>query len=199
MIATRPDNAFLLPIFGESGRAKRLGSPNRSRRLRMTNGNGAPPEAAPPPQLNVLAQYTKDLSFENPNAPSSLAPQAQQPAINIQINVSANNLSESEYEVTLSVEGKAENAGKVMFSFDLAYAGVFRIVNVPQENLHPLVMIECPRLLFPFAREIIATSVRDGGFPPLMLDPVDFVGLYRQNLERQAAAQAAPAGQGKPS
>ena len=92
----------------------------------MTDGNGAPPEAAPP-QLNVLAQYTKDLSFENPNAPSSLAPQQQQPAINIQINVSANNIAENEYEVTLSVEGKAENAGKVMFSFDLAYAGVFRI------------------------------------------------------------------------
>ena len=159
----------------------------------MTNGNGAPPEAAPPPQLNVLAQYTKDLSFENPNAPASLAPQQQQPAINIQINVSANNIAENEFEVTLSVEGKAENAGKVMFSFDLAYAGVFRILNVPQENLHPLVMIECPRLLFPFAREIIATAVRDGGFPPLMLDPVDFVGLYRQNLERQAAAQAAQA------
>src|SRR5438874_651945 len=159
----------------------------------MTNGNGAPQEAAPPPQLNVLAQYTKDLSFENPNAPSSLAPQQQQPAINIQINVSANNIAENEYEVTLSVEGKAENAGKVMFSFDLAYAGVFRIVNVPKENLHPLVMIECPRLLFPFAREIIATSVRDGGFPPLMLDPVDFVGLYRQKLgiEQRAVFGAA--------
>ena len=89
----------------------------------------------------------------------------------------------------------AENDGKVMFSFELAYAGVFRIVNVPQENLHPLIMIECPRLLFPFAREIIATAVRDGGFPPLMLDPVDFVGLYRQNMERQAAA----AQQQKPS
>jgi preprotein translocase subunit SecB len=162
----------------------------------MTNGNGTPPEAAPA-QLNVLAQYTKDLSFENPNAPSSLAPQQQQPAINIQINVSANNLSETEYEVTLSVEGKAESGGKLMFSFDLAYAGVFRIVNVPKENLHPTVMIECPRLLFPFAREIIATAVRDGGFPPLMLDPVDFVGLYRQNLERQAAQMQAA--QVKPS
>jgi preprotein translocase subunit SecB len=157
----------------------------------MTNGNGAPPEAAPPPQLNVLAQYTKDLSFENPNAPASLAPQQQQPAINIQINVAANNLSEHEYEVTLSVEGKAEHGDKLMFRFELAYCGVFRILNVPKENLHPLIMIECPRLLFPFAREIIATSVRDGGFPPLMLDPVDFVGLYRQNMERQAAAQAA--------
>lgn len=157
----------------------------------MTNGNGTPPEAAPPPQLNVLAQYTKDLSFENPNAPASLAPQAQQPAINIQINVGAKALADNEYEVTLSIEGKAESGSTLIFSFELQYAGVFRIVNVPQENLHPLVMIECPRLLFPFAREIIATAVRDGGFPPLMLDPVDFVGLYRQNLERQAAAQAA--------
>ena len=161
----------------------------------MTNGNGSPPEAAPP-QLNVLAQYTKDLSFENPNAPGSLQQQQQQPAINIQINVSANNITQNEFEVTLHIEGKAESGGKVLFSFDLAYGGVFRIVNVPQENLHPLVMIECPRLLFPFAREIIATSVRDGGFPPLMLDPVDFVGLYRQNMERQAAAQASAA---KPS
>ncbi|MGB6239478.1 MAG: protein-export chaperone SecB [Bradyrhizobium sp.] len=163
----------------------------------MTNGNGTPPEAAPPPQLNVLAQYTKDFSFENPNAPGSLAPQQQQPAINIQINVSANNVADTDYEVTLSVEGKAESLGKLMFSFELAYAGVFRIANVPKENLHPLVMIECPRLLFPFAREIIATAVRDGGFPPLMLDPVDFVGLYRQNMERQAAQMQAS--QVKPS
>ena len=161
----------------------------------MTNGNGTPPEAAQAAQLNVLAQYIKDLSFENPNAPTSLQQQGQPPQINIQINVSANNLSEQEFEVTLSVEGKAETAGKVMFSFELAYAGVFRIVNVPKENLHPLVMIECPRLLFPFAREIIATAVRDGGFPPLMLDPVDFVGLYRQNMERQMAAQGGQTGQ----
>ncbi|MBU6463099.1 MAG: protein-export chaperone SecB [Bradyrhizobium sp.] len=163
----------------------------------MTNGNGTPIEAAAPPQFNVLAQYTKDLSFENPNAPASLAPQAQQPAINIQINVSANNVGENEYEVILLIEGKAENAGKLMFGFDLAYAGVFRILNAPKESLHPLIMIECPRLLFPFAREIIARSIRDGGFPPLMLDPVDFVGLYRQNMERQAAA--AQAASGKPS
>ena len=153
----------------------------------MTNGNGAPPGAETPPQLNVLAQYTKDLSFENPDAPSSLTPQPTPPQINIQINVNANNIAENDYEVALSIEGKAENGGRVMFSFELVYAGVFRIVNVPKENLHPLVMIECPRLLFPFAREIIATTVQDGGFPPLMLDPVDFVGLYRQNMERQAA------------
>src|SRR5437879_8590148 len=105
----------------------------------MTNGNGAPPEQAAP-QLNVLAQYTKDLSFENPNAPASLAPLQQQPAINIQINVGANNLAENEFEVTLSIEGKAENGGQVMNSFELAYGDVLRIVNVPKENLTPLVM-----------------------------------------------------------
>src|ERR1700754_4022179 len=191
MIATRRTEAFspFERIQTQTGPCSLENAPGETS---MTNGNGTPPEAAPPPQLNVLAQYTKDLSFENPNAPASLAPQSQQPAINIQINVNANNVAENEYEVALLIEGKAENAGKVMFSFDLTYAGIFRIVNVPNENLHPLVMIECPRLLFPFAREIIATSVRDGGFPPLMLDPVDFVGLYRQNMEHQAAtAQAA--------
>jgi preprotein translocase subunit SecB len=155
----------------------------------MTNGNGSPPNEAPLPQLNVMVQYTKDLSFENPNAPRSLGPQQQQPAINIQINVGANAVAEQDYEVTLSIEGKAEIEGTVLFNFELAYAGVFRIQNVPQENLHPVVMIECPRLLFPFAREIIATAVRDGGFPPLLLDPVDFVGLYRQNLTNQSAQQ----------
>lgn len=152
----------------------------------MTNGNGAPLENTAPPQLSVLAQYTKDLSFENPNSPNSLAPQEKQPAINIQINVTANGVGENDYEVALSIEGKAESEGMLLFGFELVYAGVFRVLNVQQENMHPLVMIECPRLLFPFAREIIASAVRNGGFPPLMLDPVDFVGLYRQNMARQA-------------
>ena len=152
----------------------------------MTNGNGAPLENAAPPQLNVLAQYVKDLSFENPNSPNSLAPQEKQPAINIQINVTATPLGENDYEVALAIEGKAEIDGSLLFGFELIYAGVFRVLNVDQENLHPLIMIECPRLLFPFAREIVASSVRNGGFPPMMLDPVDFVGLYRQNMARQA-------------
>jgi len=163
----------------------------------MTNGNGTPPEAGPSPQLNALAQYIKDFSFENPNAPASLTPQQQAPSINVQINVGATNIAENDFEVVLKVEGKAEHTGKLMFNFELAYAGVFRVLNVPKENLHPLVMIECPRLLFPFAREIVATVVRNGGFPPLMLDPIDFVSLYRQNMERQAAQEAAA--QQKPS
>src|SRR6185437_6552291 len=115
MLATRPDEIFFFRRIQErKSSSARQTVPGE---ISMTNGNGSPPEAAPPPQLNVLAQYTKDLSFENPNAPSSLTPQQQQPAINIQINVSANNLAENEFEVTLSIEGKAENAGKMMFSF----------------------------------------------------------------------------------
>jgi preprotein translocase subunit SecB len=157
----------------------------------MTNtGNGGPqpgPDAAQQnaPQLNVLGQYIKDFSFENPNAPRSLAPTQTQPAINIQINVNANPLSETDFEVALVLEGKAEQTGTMLFAFDLTFAGVFRIQNVPQEHIPPLVMIECPRLLFPFAREIIATAVRNGGFPPLLLDPVDFVALFQQRMAQQ--------------
>jgi preprotein translocase subunit SecB len=147
----------------------------------MSTTNGGPnPEKLP--QLNVLTQYIKDFSFENPNAPRSLTPPQQPPAINIQINVNVKGLAENEYEVELKIEGKADSAGNVLFGFDLIYAGVFRIQNVAQENMHPLVMIECPRLLFPFAREIVATAVRDGGFPPLLIDPIDFVALYRQKM-----------------
>lgn len=141
-----------------------------------------PPAPGAQPQLNVLAQYIKDFSFENPNAPRSLQPSQTQPAINIQINVNAVPVADSDVEVELRIEGKAEIAGSVLFAFELAYAGVFRIQNVPQESVHPIVMIECPRLLFPFAREIISSAVRNGGFPPLLIDPVDFVGLYRQKI-----------------
>jgi preprotein translocase subunit SecB len=155
-----------------------------------TNGGEQPQAQQSPPQLNVLAQYIKDFSFENPNAPRSLAPGETPPAINIQINVGVGQLAPTDYEVSLKLEGKAEGAGTILFVFDLTFAGVFRIQNVPPESVHPVVMIECPRLLFPFAREIIASSVRAGGFPPLLLDPVDFVALYQQ---RMAQMQQQPA------
>ena len=163
----------------------------------MTNtGNGGseqtPQPQQPQPQLAVLAQYIKDFSFENPNAPRSLTPSQTQPGINIQINVGVGQLSETDYEISLKLEGKAETGGNVLFAFDLTFAGVFRIQNVPQQTLQPLVMIECPRLLFPFAREIVATAVRNGGFPPLLLDPVDFVSLYQQRMA-QVSQAASPA------
>jgi preprotein translocase subunit SecB len=155
----------------------------------MTTTNNGGQAQDKPPQLNVLAQYIKDFSFENPNAPRSLAPAQQAPDINIQINVNAAPMGETDYEVVLRLEGKAENAGTVLFSFDLSFAGAFRIQNVPKDSLHPVIMIECPRLLFPFAREIIATAVRNGGFPPLLLDPVDFISLYRQRVAAPQPAQ----------
>jgi preprotein translocase subunit SecB len=159
-----------------------------------TNGGELKEQPLPPPQINVLAQYVKDFSFENPNAPASLGSfQQAQPAINIQINVHANALSATDFEVILKTEGKAERDGSVLFSFDLTFGGVFRIQNVPQESLHPVVMIECPRLLFPFSREIVAAAVRNGGFPPLLLDPVDFIALYRQQLAQQSAQASATA------
>jgi preprotein translocase subunit SecB len=165
-----------------------------------TPGNGGPAQSAAgqqsQAQLSVLGQYIKDFSFENPNAPRSLTPAQTQPAINIQINVGVQQLATTDYEVTLKLEGKAENSGSVLFAFDLTFAGVFRVQNVPQETLHPLIMIECPRLLFPFAREIIATAVRNGGFPPLLLDPVDFVALYQQRAAQAQAETATPPASG---
>jgi preprotein translocase subunit SecB len=148
----------------------------------MAATNGGPGDGKPP-SLNVLGQYVKDFSFENPNAPNSLRAPAQPPAINIQINVNAKPLSATDFEVELKIEGKAEQDKSVLFSFELAYAGIFRLQNIPQENLQPVVLIECPRLLFPFARQIISDAVRNGGFPPLLIDPVDFAALYRQRLE----------------
>lgn len=160
--------------------------------MTTTNGGqGQAPAQSTPPQLNVLAQYIKDLSFENPNAPQSLSA-GQQPQIAIQINVSAKPLQGNEVEVELKLDGKAENGTTLMFSFELAFAGVFRIQNVPPEAMNAIVLIECPRLLFPFAREIIAATVRNGGFPPLLLDPVDFVGLYRKKMSEVQAAAPAP-------
>ena len=150
------------------------------------NGNAQDNNA---PQLNVLIQFIKDLSFENPNAPNSLAPQEKSPNISIQVNVNARQLGETDYEVSLELEGSAGEGAGTLFKFELVYCGVFRIQNIPANDIPPVIMIECPRLLFPFARQIVADSVRNGGFPPLFIDPIDFLALFQQ---RAAAAQANP-------
>lgn len=144
------------------------------------------------PQLNALAQYTKDFSFENPNAPRSLAPQDTPPEISIEVNVNVNQIAETDYDVTLVMEGRAGDKANLLFSFELSYGGVFRVANVPADQLHPVIMIECPRMLFPFARQIIAEAVRNGGFPPLYIDPIDFVSLYQQKAAETAAAAQKP-------
>lgn len=142
----------------------------------------AVPAAAAAPQMKILGQYLKDLSFENPHAPQSLNTQAGQPEISISVNVNARTLTATDYEVELHLEAKASHEQKVVFAADLLYAGVFRLENIPQEALHPVVLIECPRMLFPFARQVLADATRNGGFPPLMLDPIDFAGMYQKRL-----------------
>ena len=157
----------------------------------MNNPSNGGPAETKAPALNVLAQFIKDFSFENQNAPQSLVPTNQQPEINIQINVNAQPMSGADYLVDLMIEGKAEQNNTVLFVFDLTYSGIFRLSNIPAESSHPVIMIECPRLLFPFARQIIADAVRNGGFPPLLLEPVDFASLYRNRLAELQAQQAA--------
>ncbi len=137
------------------------------------------------PSMKILGQYLKDFSFENPNAPQSLAPQEKQPDINIAVNVNARNLATNDFEVELHLDAKAMSDGKVMFAAELMYAGIFRLENFPANLLHAAVLIECPRMLFPFARQIMAEATRNGGFPPLMLDPIDFATMYQRRLAQQ--------------
>lgn len=143
----------------------------------MAEGNGGNV-----PHLEALAQYVKDLSFENPNAPRSLGPQETPPNIGIQVNVNAKPLSATEFEVELILEGKAGEGDNMLFSFELNFAGVFRMENIPENHQHQVLMIECPRLMFPFARAVLANAVRDGGFPPFLLQPIDFAQLYQARM-----------------
>lgn len=157
-----------------------------------TNGNGASAQQLMP-QIRALGQYIKDLSFENPNAPRSLQPQQAQPQINVQVNVNAKQLAPNDFEVELKLEGGAGDLANVLFKFELSYCGVFQLVDVPEQQKHPVVMIECPRLLFPFARQIVAEAVSNGGFPPFLLNPIDFGALYQQRIAEQQQAGAATA------
>lgn len=141
------------------------------------------------PAMNILAQYVKDFSFENPNAPGSLRPREKAPEINININVNPNPLSETDFEVELKLDAKAMSDDEVLFNVELVYAGIFRFTGMPQDMLQMAVLIEAPRMLFPFARQIMADATRNGSFPPLMIDPVDFAQLFQQRMA-QANAEA---------
>ncbi|WP_165217209.1 protein-export chaperone SecB [Affinirhizobium pseudoryzae] len=142
------------------------------------------------PSLTILAQYTKDLSFENPGAPRSLQARDKAPSININVNVNANPLSDTDFDVILTLSADAKDGDKVVFVTELVYGGVFRITGFPQEHMLPVLFIECPRLLFPFARQIISDVTRNGGFPPLMIDPIDFGQMFAQRVaEEQARSQ----------
>jgi preprotein translocase subunit SecB len=146
-------------------------------------GNGpadAPPPGAAAQQLIINAQYIKDLSFENPRAPHSLAQQAGPPAVEINVDVKASAIGPDSYEVVLSVHVAAKTQAEPLFLVELAYGALATVRNVPQELLPPIILVETPRLMFPFARNIIAAATRDGGFPPLMINPIDFAELLRR-------------------
>jgi len=154
------------------------------------NGAGGAPTARPiePQQLILNVQYIKDLSFENPRAPQSLIQQTTQPDVEINVDVKANNLGPEVFEVVLTINATARAQGETVFLVELAYGSVVTIKNATTELLPALVLVETPRIVFPFARAVIANATRDGGFPPLMINPIDFAELLRR---QQAGAQAA--------
>ena len=151
------------------------------------NGNGSG-ENSNEPQVSILAQYIKDLSVENPSAPQVFSWQVQ-PGLDVQFNIAVAGAAEDVHEVTLKIEVSARSENGVHFVVDLSYAGLFGLRNLPDEALQPFLLIEAPRLLFPFARQIIADAVRGGSYPPLFIDPVDFHALYLQRLAATGGQQ----------
>jgi preprotein translocase subunit SecB len=150
-------------------------------------GNGQT-DALPPtddPQMFVNIQYVKDLSFENPRAPQSLIQPATQPDVAINVDVKARNLNPETYEVVLTINVNANAQGEPVFLVELAYAAVVTVRNAPEPMLATLVLVETPRLIFPFARAVIASATRDGGFPPLLINPIDFAELLRHQQQPQ--------------
>jgi len=147
------------------------------------------PQAEQAPMLQILAQYTKDSSFENPNAPDSLRSGLNAPAININIEIGRQMFEDDTVEVTLILRADANRDDKTVFIAELAYSGLFAFSNISPEELQPMILIECPRLLFPFARQIMAAMTQNGGYPPIMLEPPDFAAMFRDEMMRRMAEQ----------
>ena len=143
------------------------------------------------PQIGLIAQYVKDLSFENPNSPA-VYQWTEQPQIDINFNISNTQIADDVFEVAIKVSANAAGDQGVAFAVELVFAGLFGIRNVPEEQMRPFLYAEGPRLLFPFARRVLADAVQDGGFPPLLIDPIDFGALYmQQQQEIESASQGA--------
>lgn len=161
------------------------------------NGNGKPDEAAqtspPPVQVKVVAQYIKDLSFENPNIEKLIKDPGDQPNLQLSINVGAKGVGPSLYESSIDFNAQASNKLGEIYQLEIVYAGLFKIENIPEKSLEPFLLVNCPSILFPFLRRIAADLTREGGFPPLLLDPFDFASLYlRRQQEMLAQAAEAP-------
>ena len=161
-----------------------------------TNGGNGAAQPGGEAQVSVLAQYIKDLSVENPSAPQSFQWQVQ-PALDVQFNINIDPIGDEVHEVSLKIDVSARSENGVHFVVDLTYAGLFGIRGMPEEAMGPILLVEAPRLIFPFARQIISEAVSNTGFPPLMLDPIDFAGAYMSQLQAQqqqgeGAADLAP-------
>lgn len=164
----------------------------------MSEQDGATGAALPPTgngsddrvQIGVISQYVKDMSFENPNAPAVYQWQAQ-PQFDVQFNIGAQQVGEDAHEVVLKIDVTAKTDEGTAFNIELLYGGLFGIRNLPADQLQPFLLAEAPRILFPFARRVISDAVIDGGFPPLMLDPIDFGALYMQQKAQRDAEQLA--------
>jgi preprotein translocase subunit SecB len=157
--------------------------------------NGAPEAAeAQAPRLQILNQYTRDLSFENLAVQKGLASDGK-PEVRVAVNVDAQKRGDDRYEVALKVKVESNVGESPVFILELDFAGLFTIQNVPEQQLHPVLMIECPRLIFPYVRRIVGDVTRDGAYPPLNLEMIDFVALYRAELARRQQATAKPVAQ----
>jgi preprotein translocase subunit SecB len=143
---------------------------------------GANTEAEAIPGIRILAQFIRDLSFENPRAPESLRLGAEQPQIEMNVEMNARGRNDGFFEVDIKLSARAQREDGPLFHVELLYGGVFEVTGVPEESLEPVLLIECPRFLFPFARRIIADVTSDGGYPPFLLDPIDFAGVYASRL-----------------
>jgi preprotein translocase subunit SecB len=147
------------------------------------------------PQAGIISQYVKDLSFENPNAPAVFQWQTQ-PKIEVDFNIGVGQLAEDVHEVSLRVEVRATADGQTAFAVDLLYAGLVAMRNVPDDQVQAFLLAEAPRILFPFARQIVSQTVQEGGFPPLLLEPIDFHGLYLQRAQAELGQEGGePAGE----
>jgi preprotein translocase subunit SecB len=156
------------------------------------NGNvGTPPTTEAQLQVRVIGQYIKDLSFENPNVRKLLEGPGEKPALRVEVNVNATKVTDKAFESAILFKAEATSKAGVIYDLEITYAGLFQIENLPPQALEPLLLINCPALLFPFLRRLVADLTREGGFPPLLLDPIDFAALFLQR--QQQAGQAVPA------
>ncbi|MDX2290359.1 MAG: protein-export chaperone SecB [Hyphomicrobiaceae bacterium] len=148
--------------------------------------NGQTPQPAPV-QAQIVAQYIKDLSFENPNIEKLLSGPGENPNMRLEVNVNGRRMGPDLFESAIDFSAKATSQAGTIYELELVYAGMFRLQNLPEEAVEPFLLINCPTLLFPFLRRIVADISREGGFPPLLLDPIDFAGLFMRRKQEAAA------------